>query len=169
MGKGHEIYLNLDEDYVNDHYSGTYSGFQLLTDKVIDIGMDGTDSFEIDYMWAHSTSYYNNWDAGYATMIASTDVLVPYIDSCIPADVARPYIEKGYTAEKAVPYIAYKMPVETAEYFTKLGVPLDLCGPCFAAGIPLNDIMTYLSTGFSIDEICRISGRESLPMTPLRT
>ena len=45
-GKGHEIYLNLDEDYVNDHYSGVYDGFQLLTDKVVNIGMDGTDKFQ---------------------------------------------------------------------------------------------------------------------------
>ncbi|MGA9139350.1 MAG: hypothetical protein WBZ29_03945 [Methanocella sp.] len=152
-GKGHEIYLNLDEDYVNDHYSGIYSGFQLLTDKVVDIGMDGTDSFEIDYMWAHSMSNYNNWDAGYATMSASTEVLVPYIDSCIPADVARPYIEKGYTAAQAVPYIAYIMPVETAEYFAKLGIPLDLCGPYYAAGVPQDDIMTYLDAGCTIDEV----------------
>jgi hypothetical protein len=152
-GKGHEIYLNLDEDYVNDHYSGLYYGFQLLTDKVVDIGMDGTDSFDIDYMWAHSASYYNNWDAGYATMSASADVLVPYIDSCIPADVARPYIEKGYSAEQAVPYIAYNMPLETAEYFKKLGIPLDLCGPYYAAGIPRDDIMIYLNGGCMIDEV----------------
>ena len=152
-GKGHEIYLNLDEDYVNDHYSGVYNGFQLLTDKIVDIGMDGTDSFEIDYLWAHSASYYNNWDAGYSTMSASADALVPYIDSCIPADVARPYIEKGYTAEKAVPYIVYNMPVETAEYFAKLGIPLDLCGPYCAAGVPRDDIMIYLNGGCALDEV----------------
>ena len=56
-------------------------------------------------------------------------MLVPYIDSCIPADVTRPYIEKGYTAEKAVPYIVYNMPVEMTKYFPKLGIPLYLRSP----------------------------------------
>jgi hypothetical protein len=152
-GNGHQIYLNLDEDYVNDHYSGVYSGFDLVTNKVVDIGNEGTDSFQIDYMRGYSDNRYNNWDAGYATMSVSSDALVPYIDSCIPADVARPYIEKGYTAERAIPYIVYNMPVETAEYFAKLGIPLDLCGPYCAAGIPRDDIMTYLNGGYTIDEI----------------
>lgn len=153
-GKGHQIYLNLDEDYVNDHYPGLYFGFDLITDKVVDIVSDyGTDSFSINYLIADGSGLYSDWDAGYSAMTASADLIVPYIDSCVPADAARPYIERGYTVQQAVPYIGYNVPAEAAAYFIKQGVSADLCGPYIAAGVSKEDTVAYLNSGYTAEQI----------------
>ncbi len=71
--------------------------------------------------------------------------------ACPPT--ARPFIEKGYTGEQAVAYIYYNMPLETADYFKSRGISAELCGPYYAAGVAKEDILTYLDSGYTADQI----------------
>jgi hypothetical protein len=161
-GKGHTIYI--DGSSLSGIVShDTYNLDIIWKDNIATLYKDNWytsmtlpktyDTIPSDYYSIFCMDSYNDWDAGYATMTASPDLLAPYIDSCVPAEAARPYIEQGYTGQQAVPYIVYNMPVETAAYFMKQGISADLCGPYIAAGASKEDTEAYLNSGYAADQI----------------
>ena len=148
-GKGHSVYFIIGDAYLKPDSSCTIFPFEGTIDIVNQNGLDYLKYKDNDCIGGS----YNGWDAGYATMDASSDVLNGYIDACIPADVARPFVEQGLTGKRAVPYILFDMPVDTTEYFVRQGISADLCGPYYAAGVSREDTIAYLDSGFTADQI----------------
>jgi|AGTN01.1.fsa_nt_gi hypothetical protein len=143
-GKGHTIYID-GTDLAGTVYGYTkYLDLQ-WTDNIATIsdqsGIYNAMSLPAQNGYGDSIlgkERYTDWDAGYATMSASADLLAPYIDSCVPAGTARPYVEKGYTGQQAVPYIAGNVPAETALLYLNASITYDVAKPYIAADIPVD-------------------------------